>query len=88
MQSWDDTSRLTSQTDGNSHTTSYAYDPLNRITGLTYADTSSASYQYDGHDNVVQATDPNGTMSPSAALQNMQTTLGQLPADQRGTSYP
>jgi len=27
-------------------------------------------------------------MSPSAALQNMQTTLGQLPADQRGTSYP
>ena len=30
----------------------------------------------------------NGTMSPSAALQNMPTTLGQLPADQRGTSYP
>jgi raffinose/stachyose/melibiose transport system substrate-binding protein len=30
----------------------------------------------------------NGTMSPSAALQNMQTTLGQLPPDQRGTSYP
>jgi ABC-type glycerol-3-phosphate transport system substrate-binding protein len=30
----------------------------------------------------------NGTMSPSAALQNMQTTLGQLPTDQRGTSYP
>jgi raffinose/stachyose/melibiose transport system substrate-binding protein len=30
----------------------------------------------------------NGTMSPSAALQNMQTTLGQLPATKRGTSYP
>ncbi|HCU92104.1 MAG TPA: hypothetical protein DHU96_04955 [Actinobacteria bacterium] len=30
----------------------------------------------------------NGTMSPAAALQNMQTTLGQLPAAQRGTSYP
>jgi len=30
----------------------------------------------------------NGSMSPSAALQNMQTTLGQLPAGQRGTSYP
>jgi raffinose/stachyose/melibiose transport system substrate-binding protein len=30
----------------------------------------------------------NGSMSPSAALQNMQTTLGQLPSDQRGTSYP
>lgn len=30
----------------------------------------------------------NGSMSPGAALQNMQTTLGQLPADKRGTSYP
>jgi ABC-type glycerol-3-phosphate transport system substrate-binding protein len=30
----------------------------------------------------------NGSMSPSAALQNMQTTLGQLPAASRGTSYP
>jgi len=30
----------------------------------------------------------NGSMSPSAALQNMQTTLGQLPTDKRGTSYP
>ena len=30
----------------------------------------------------------NGSMTPSAALQNMQTTLGQLPTDKRGTSYP
>jgi ABC-type glycerol-3-phosphate transport system substrate-binding protein len=30
----------------------------------------------------------NGSMTPSAALQNMQTTLGQLPSDQRGASYP
>jgi raffinose/stachyose/melibiose transport system substrate-binding protein len=30
----------------------------------------------------------NGTMSPSAALQNLQTTLGQLPTTKRGTSYP
>ena len=30
----------------------------------------------------------NGTMTPSAALQNMQTTLGQLPTASRGTSYP
>jgi ABC-type glycerol-3-phosphate transport system substrate-binding protein len=30
----------------------------------------------------------NGSMSPSAALQNMQTTLGQLPPTSRGTSYP
>jgi ABC-type glycerol-3-phosphate transport system substrate-binding protein len=30
----------------------------------------------------------NGTMSPKAALASMQTTLGQLPTTQRGTSYP
>jgi len=30
----------------------------------------------------------NGTMTPSAALQNMQTTFGQLPSTSRGTSYP
>jgi ABC-type glycerol-3-phosphate transport system substrate-binding protein len=30
----------------------------------------------------------NGTMSPATALQNMQTTLGQLPAAKHGTSYP
>ena len=30
----------------------------------------------------------NGSMSPKAALSSMQTTFGQLPADQRGTSYP
>jgi raffinose/stachyose/melibiose transport system substrate-binding protein len=30
----------------------------------------------------------NGSMSPGAALQNMQTTLGQLPAASRGSSYP
>jgi ABC-type glycerol-3-phosphate transport system substrate-binding protein len=30
----------------------------------------------------------NGSMTPSAALQNMQTTFGQLPSTARGTSYP
>jgi ABC-type glycerol-3-phosphate transport system substrate-binding protein len=30
----------------------------------------------------------NGTISPAAALSSLQTTLGQLPAGQRGTSYP
>jgi ABC-type glycerol-3-phosphate transport system substrate-binding protein len=30
----------------------------------------------------------NGSISPSTALGNLQTTLGQLPAAQRGTSYP
>jgi ABC-type glycerol-3-phosphate transport system substrate-binding protein len=30
----------------------------------------------------------NGSMAPSAALQNMQTTFGQLPSTSRGTSYP
>jgi hypothetical protein len=30
----------------------------------------------------------NGSISPSSALSNLQGTLGQLPASQRGTSYP
>jgi raffinose/stachyose/melibiose transport system substrate-binding protein len=30
----------------------------------------------------------NGSMTPSVALQNMQTTFGQLPPTSRGTSYP
>ena len=30
----------------------------------------------------------NGSISPSSALSNLQNTLGQLPTDQRGTSYP
>ncbi len=30
----------------------------------------------------------NGTISPSSALSSLQGTLGQLPTDQRGTSYP
>jgi raffinose/stachyose/melibiose transport system substrate-binding protein len=30
----------------------------------------------------------NGSMTPSAALQNMQTTFGRLPSTSRGTSYP
>ena len=30
----------------------------------------------------------NGSMTPSSALQNMQTTFGQLPSSSRGTSYP
>jgi len=30
----------------------------------------------------------NGSMTPGAALQNMQTTFGQLPTTARGTSYP
>ena len=30
----------------------------------------------------------NGSISPKSALSSMQTTFGQLPSDQRGTSYP
>ena len=30
----------------------------------------------------------NGSISPSSALSSLQTTHGQLPSDQRGTSYP
>jgi hypothetical protein len=30
----------------------------------------------------------NGSITPKSALSSMQTTFGQLPAEQRGTSYP
>ena len=30
----------------------------------------------------------NGTISPASALSSLQTTLGQLPSNERGTSYP
>ncbi len=30
----------------------------------------------------------NGSISPKSALSSLQTTFGQLPSSQRGTSYP
>jgi YD repeat-containing protein len=66
QQTWDDTSRLTSQTDDNSNTTSYLYDTLNRMKATVYADGTSASNTYDVHDNRVSLTDQNGTLVTSS----------------------
>jgi len=73
-QSWDDDSRLTSQTDDNGNTTTYLYDSLNRLTGTTFADGTSSTSVFDAHGNVVAARDQNGTemMMTYDALDRLQ----------------
>ncbi len=58
-QTWDDTSRLTSQTDDNANGTHYAYDALNRMVSETYADSTVHLYAYDAHDNRIHTMDAN-----------------------------
>ena len=60
QQTWDDTSRLISQTDDNGNTTTYTYDALNRKTMTTYADGTGYADSYDVHDNKVTMADANG----------------------------
>ncbi|HNO80205.1 MAG TPA: RHS repeat-associated core domain-containing protein, partial [Phycisphaerae bacterium] len=61
IQTWDDSSRLTSQQDGNGNTTNYHYDPLNRVTQTDYADGTSSLYWFDERDNRILHVDANGT---------------------------
>jgi RHS repeat-associated protein len=61
-QSWDDNSRLVTQTDDNGNTTAYDYDALNRRTKITYADGTENQFAYDVHHNIVQTTDAAGTV--------------------------
>jgi RHS repeat-associated protein len=58
-QTWDDASRLTSQTDDNSNPTTYVYDGLNRKVAERYADNTVKSFTFDVHDNMTFWTDPN-----------------------------
>ena len=60
-QTWDDSSRLTSQTDGNGQTTSQTYDALNRVTAVRMADGTAQTYAFDVHNNPVMVNDANGT---------------------------
>ena len=46
-QTWDDSSRLTSQIDGNGNTTTYVYDALNRLISTLMADGTADSISYD-----------------------------------------
>lgn len=61
-QSWDHSSRLTGQTDANSNTTAYVYDPLNRMVQTTFADGTSHTFAFDVHHNTVTDTDANGNV--------------------------
>lgn len=65
-QTWDDNSRLTSQTDDNNHATSYAFDALNRLVATTYADGTAQTIAYDVHNNPVSWQDANGTRAACA----------------------
>ena len=62
-QTWDDTSRLTSQIDDNGNATTYVYDALNRKIKDIYADGTEHIFAYDVHDNKISTTDANSNMS-------------------------
>lgn len=62
-QTWDRSSRLTSQTDDNGHTTIYQYDSLNRRVTVDHADCTVETMTYDVQDNVVASTDANGSVA-------------------------
>lgn len=58
---YDGSSRVTSETDGNGKTTFYAYDAMDHVTRISYNDGSSISYAYDKNGNVVSRSDNTGT---------------------------
>jgi RHS repeat-associated protein len=61
-QTWDDSSRLISQTDGNGNTTQYVYDSLDRLIRTQYTDVTGSTNSYDVHNNRIQTADANGTV--------------------------
>jgi RHS repeat-associated protein len=61
-QVWDDDSRLLAQTDSNSNTTAYVYDPLGRTFRTVFADATTSTNSYDVHDNATLARDANGNV--------------------------
>ncbi len=66
IQTFDDSSRLTSQTDDNGNTTAYSYDALDRRIVVDHPDCTSRQFFHDVHDNVVQQVDANGTVVDDA----------------------
>jgi RHS repeat-associated protein len=61
-QTWDDTSRLTSQIDDNTNATTYLYDGLNRKFATVYADFTGQTNAFDVHHNAIRFTDANGNI--------------------------
>jgi|GEM_PF-1746331 len=60
FKTYDDSSRLTSETDDNGNTTSYEYDALNRITRIVMPDCEDYTTTYDQNGNVDTYTDARG----------------------------
>jgi RHS repeat-associated protein len=73
-QTFDDSSRLISETDDNGNATTYAYDSLNRRVLTTFADTTTATTQYDVHNDPVFMTDANGNQVTSVFDSNSRLT--------------
>ena len=61
-QTWDDTSRLTSQIDDNGNATTYVYDGLNRKGSTIFADGTGQTNQFDAHHTSARFTDANGNI--------------------------
>src|SRR5205085_2319673 len=60
--SWNDNDCLLTVTDDNTNTTAYAYDSLNRLTSTTQADRTQQRLIWSPRSNLIQSTDPNGTV--------------------------
>ncbi|HAB19182.1 MAG TPA: hypothetical protein DCE44_22425 [Verrucomicrobiales bacterium] len=60
-QTWDDSSRLTSQIDDNGNATTYLYDGLNRKFATVMADGTGLTNRLDPHGNIVETWDANGS---------------------------
>jgi RHS repeat-associated protein len=65
-QTWDDTSRLTSQIDDNLNATTYVYDGLDRKIATVFADGTGQTNFFDVHHHAVQSTDGNGNIISNA----------------------
>ncbi|MEK7781066.1 MAG: DUF6531 domain-containing protein [Verrucomicrobiota bacterium] len=61
-QTWDDNSRLSSSTDDNTNTTSYAYDSLGRQILATSPDGTAHSFAWNASNDLVREQDANGTV--------------------------
>lgn len=64
-QSWDDSSRLRSQTDDNGNMTQYSYDSIDRRITTDFADCTTDSMTYDVHGNAIQRIDANNSTANS-----------------------
>ena len=64
-QTWDDSSRLTSQIDDNGNATTYVYDALGRKVTERYADNTEKNWAFDAHNNAVLFTDANQNVATS-----------------------